>query len=467
MAIKKIAIGGISTECSSYSPLFQNKDDFSCIQGQELLDLVGFPFLEYGINPQPLFFNKSVPGGPIEKQYFDQNKDQFINEIYSLGKLHGILLLMHGAMYVEEISDPEGEWISSVRKAVGPECIISVSYDLHGQVTNQIIKNIDAFAAFKTAPHIDVKETYQRSALMLVNAINENSRPKVLWSSIPVLVSGEMSSTFVEPCKSIYNNLDQYNQKNGIIDCNLLVGYVWADTKRAVASSVVTCTNPDLGSKVCAKIAKNYWNNRQLLKFDMTNGSIEDALDWLEGDFSIIADSGDNPTAGGVGDRADVLEAIFDKKLNSALFAGIASKSAYESLKSSNEFTIGGSFGGGGPSLKLKADSVYFKNQCAVVNIYGSVIIISKLRRPFHYLQDFIDLGLNLNNYKVLVVKSGYLSPELQSLSSPSFMALTNGAVNQDLVKLENKNRIKKTFPFQDFEDYSPVVSDGESQISQ
>ena len=46
-------------------------------------------------------------------------------------------------------------------------------------------------------------------------------------------------------------------------------------------------------------------------------------------------------------------------------------------------------------------------------------------------------------------------------------MALTNGAVNQDLVKLENKNRIKKTFPFQDFEDYSPVGSDGESQISQ
>ena len=118
------------------------------------MDLVSFPFLEHGINPLPLFFNKSVPGGPIEKQYFDQIKDQFIDEINKLGKLDGILLLMHGAMYVEGINDPEGEWMSSVRKAVGPECIISVSYDLHGQITDKIINNIDAFAAFKTAPHI-------------------------------------------------------------------------------------------------------------------------------------------------------------------------------------------------------------------------------------------------------------------------------------------------------------------------
>ena len=136
MAKKNIAIGGISTECSSYSPLFQNEDDFISIQGQALIDLVDFPFSEHNINANPLFFNKSVPGGPIEKQYFDQVKNQFITEINALEKLDGILLLMHGAMYVEGIDDPEGEWINSVREAVGSDCIISVSYDLHGQMTD-------------------------------------------------------------------------------------------------------------------------------------------------------------------------------------------------------------------------------------------------------------------------------------------------------------------------------------------
>ena len=73
-------------------------------------------------------------------------------------------------MYVPGINDPEGDWIASVRDSVGKNCIISLCYDLHGQITNKIIKNIDAFAAFRTAPHIDVKETYRRAFLMLIKA---------------------------------------------------------------------------------------------------------------------------------------------------------------------------------------------------------------------------------------------------------------------------------------------------------
>ena len=41
---KRIAIGGISTECSTYSPLFQTAADFEKVQGSLLVDLVDFPF---------------------------------------------------------------------------------------------------------------------------------------------------------------------------------------------------------------------------------------------------------------------------------------------------------------------------------------------------------------------------------------------------------------------------------------
>ena len=254
--------------------------------------------------------------------------------------------------------------------------------------------------------------------------------------------------------------------QEGILDCNLLVGYVWADTKRATASSVVTCTDKALGSYICKKIASAYWKKRKDLVSDMPSGSIDEALLSLKSEFSIIADSGDNPTAGGVGDRADVLKAFFKESINNSLFAGIASKSAYDELRKGNEFNIGGTFGGGGPELKLKADSVYFKNNCAIVKISKTVVIISKLRRAFHNLQDFSELNINLSDFKVLVVKSGYLSPELQSLSAPSFMALTDGAVNQNLVGIENNNRNQKIYPFQDFDEFIPNISDGEPVIS-
>ena len=229
---------------------------------------------------------------------------------------------------------------------------------------------------------------------------------------------------------------------------------------------MVTCTNERAGSEVCKKIAKAYWSSRKDLKSDMKTGSINEALAWLKSEFSIIADSGDNPTAGGVGDRADVLEAFLEHRIDHSLFAGIASKTAYEELKKGDSFNLGGTYGGGGPELKLKADCVYFKNQCAIVKISKTTIIISKLRRPFHYLKDFHELDINLDDFKILVVKSGYLSPELQSLSTPSFMALTEGSVNQDLVNIENKYRNKNIYPFQDFDDYKPMISDGESRVT-
>ena len=466
MALKKIAIGGISTECSSYSPLYQKKDDFQSIQGQALLDLVDFPFSEFDIKPYPLFFNKSVPGGPIDREYFTQIKYQFIEDIHSLGDLDGVLLLMHGAMYVDGIEDPEGEWIASVRKEVGPKCIISISFDLHGQMTNQIISNIDAFAAFKTAPHIDVKETYQRSSMMLCKALNENYRPYVLWSAIPVLVSGEMSSTFVEPCQSIYESLDLFNQESNILDCNLMIGYVWADTKRATAASIVTCTNEKSGAIICKSIANLYWDNRKKLNYGMKSGDIHSALEFCQDDFSIIADSGDNPTAGGVGDRADILKVILEADSKETLIAGIASKSAYDELKKGNHFTIGGTFGGGGPSLILTADSVYFQNQCAIVKVNKTTIVVTKLRRPFHKLKDFTDLKINLRSFQLLIVKSGYLSPDLENLSVPSFMVLSDGAVNQDLSSIPNKQRNRNIYPFQDFYNFTSQASNGKSIVS-
>jgi len=244
-----------------------------------------------------------------------------------------------------------------------------------------------------------------------------------------------------------------------------MIGYVWADTKRATASSVVTCMNQESGSIVCRNIAKLYWDSRKELKSDMKSGSIYDAINWLGEDFSIIADSGDNPTAGGVGDRVDVLKVVLESNIKDALFVGIASKSSYDELKKGNQFNLGGSFGGGGPSLKLTAENVYFENHCAVVKVKNTTIVISELRRPFHNLADFDSLNIYLKDFQLLVVKSGYLSPELQELSVPSFMILSSGAVNQNLSTIKNIHRKKQIFPFQDLDQFIPEVSNGLSLI--
>ena len=170
-----IAIGGISTECSSYSPLEQKREDFNRIKGKKLIRYIEFNFNRFkNIKVHPIFFQYSVPGGPINYNYFIELKNEFIIRIKKKPKLDGILLIMHGAMYVKKIQDPEGLFLKEIRNVVGIKCKIGVSYDLHGNITEKIINNIDYFSAYKTAPHIDIKRTYKKVSTMLINGILKN-----------------------------------------------------------------------------------------------------------------------------------------------------------------------------------------------------------------------------------------------------------------------------------------------------
>jgi hypothetical protein len=45
-------------------------------------------------------------------------------------------------------------------------------------------------------------------------------------------------------------------------------------------------------------------------------------------------------------------------------------------------------------------------------------------------------------------------------------MALSSGAVNQDLKNIDNHHRKKPTFPFQEFNEFAPEVSDGSNLLS-
>lgn len=177
--------------------------------------------------------------------------------------------------------------------------------------------------------------------------------------------------------------------------------------------------------------------------------SLSEALSQLGDSQAILADSGDNPTAGGVGDRADVLSAFAQGGKSSALFAGIADPAAYDALlNGASSVDIGGSLGGGGPRLSISPDTCRFANDCAILDWGGLVVVLTKRRRPFHNLTDFYALDLNLDSFQTLVVKSGYLSPDLRDLPRQQMMALTEGAVCQDLSQLANENRPAGTWPF-------------------
>ena len=89
----------------------------------------------------------------------------------------------------------------------------------------------------------------------------------------------------------------------------------------------------------------------------------------------------------------------------------------------------------------------------------GSVFaILTKLRKPYHHEHDFTDLDLAPRQADVVVVKIGYLEPELFDMAADWMLALTPGGVDQDLVRLGHRRVRRPMFPLDDVSGVDPLA---------
>ncbi|TAM82866.1 MAG: M81 family peptidase [Acidobacteria bacterium] len=470
---KRVAFGGIRIECSTYTPILTRMEDFAVSRGQALADMPFFSMLKkYPYRFQPTLLADAVPGGAVEAKTYQKLKSEFLDRVKALLPLGGLYLAMHGAMSVEGMQDADGDWIASAREVVGKDCLITASFDLHGSLSHRTINNLDMLSAYRTAPHIDREETTQRACGMLVRCLGEHIRPTMIWSPIPVLMPGERSSTRYQPAKRLWAQLPAMNAHPGVLDASLLVGYVWADEPRCTASAVLTGTQPAVLKKDALSLAQQYWDARKEFQFGVPTGPLDEIIEKavsLQTHPVVISDSGDNPTAGGTDDRADVLAALLKHHVGNAVIAGICDQPATAACyRAGVGQTVLLSIGA---TLDPKASKPVHVNaevrflphndgplgRQAVIEAQGISVVLTERRRPFHHIQDFTSLGLQPSAFKIIVVKAGYLEPEINKIANPNLMALTEGAVDQDIVHLSNDHRIP-SFPFQQDLKWKPFV---------
>ncbi|WP_369790361.1 M81 family metallopeptidase [Rouxiella sp. WC2420] len=469
----RIAVSGIHIECSTYNPVLNEEKDFRIVRNAELLAAPYFAFLQdYPATFLPTVHARAIAGGPVSRATYDQFKAEMIAGLQAHKPYDGVYLAMHGAMYVEGMEDAEGDWIAAAREVVGPECPISVSYDLHGNVSQKIIDAIDMFSTYRTAPHIDVEETMRRSVSMLVKSLQTGVKPTLLWVPIPVVLPGERTSTEDEPARSLYARLPAIDEIKGIWDSSLMVGYVWADEPRATAAAIFTGTDRAILEQQALNLAQAYWDAREDFVFgcktDTPQACVQEAIASKTHPV-VLADSGDNPTGGGVGDRADLLAELITQGAKGVIVAGItdlpATQAAFAAgINTQLTLTLGGSLDSSSPQVTAEftvlrlLDSPNAADRQAVLHHHGIDVVVSARRRPYHNIADFTLLGLDPLKAKIVVVKSGYLSPELAPIARPNLMALSNGVVDQFVERLPRLRKTVATFPFdQDF-DFEPQV---------
>lgn len=467
-----IGVAGLSCECCTFSPLLSGERDFIVSAGAELLANYGF-FADYpDFHFTPLIRARALPGGPIEPAFYDQFKQRLLDELAQQGPWDGIFLDMHGAANVYGRDDVEGDMLAAIREAVGPACLISASYDLHGNVSQRVIDSLNCLTAYRTAPHLDWYETLERACALLVRCLREGIVPNMTFIPVPILVPGEQSSTEFEPAAGLYATIPQVVTDYQLWDASILIGYVWADEPRATGSVVAVGLDADKTHAAAIDLAQQFWAVREQFQFGVTAGTVDECIQLaLQTTVRpvVISDSGDNPTAGGAGDIPFVLERLLALGASSTLVAGIADEEAVNlcaqaGVGATLSLVLGGKLDpihgqplhvdGTVVSLhtvpwpaSAKAGATTMPNRVAVINAQGVHVVLTERRTPFHRLADFTNLDLDPTQYQIVVVKMGYLVPEVDQLARRALLALSPGAVNQDIENLPYKRIQRPMFP--------------------
>lgn len=473
--LPRIAIAGLAIESSTFSPALTSEEAFHARYGQNVLGFYPFLAADSPLRKEaiwiPALVGYALPGGAVTREAYESLVNRTLDSLRKNGPFDGLYFDIHGAMSVVGLEDPEGDFINRIRQVVGKKTIISTSMDLHGNVSWRLAKNSDLITCFRMAPHEDAMQTRERAVANLLERIKSGKgKPKYkAWIDVPILLPGEKTSTRIEPGKSLYAQVAPTAAETGIVDAAIWIGYAWADEERNHAVVMVTGDDQEKVKKAAEKLARSFWNVRFDFVFVAPVASLKYCLDSALRSSRhpfFISDMGDNPTAGGAGDVTWTLKEILDRpefKTADGPSLVYASIPGPDLVKNAVKAGIGGhaeGYAGGmvdarysGPLLiSGRVESIQYGDPDAdteVVVRVGSVrIIVTKKRKPYHREIDFTRLGLNPRKTDIIVVKIGYLQPELYAMRADWIMALTPGGVDQNLEGLEYRKIQRPMFPF-------------------
>lgn len=434
-----------------------------------------------GVEVVPSIHAVAMISGPVANGAYAEIKRAALATIREAGPLDGVCFCLHGAMFTDGEPDPEGDLMAAIREAVGPGVPIVVTLDMHASVTDRLVASINACAVFRTAPHTDRYDTGVRAAELLLRIIRRRLDVRTVAARLPLLVCGENSMTDVYPMQLLIDRIHRVCRSRHVMNADYTLGFPWADTPRHGACALVCGETEHLAelAQTATALADEMWELRSAFVYSEEAYPLDDALAAAAGErrgLVIVSDTGDNPTAGAASDLTIVLERLLAQRAERVLVAVIADAVAYEMCRvagagaelelalgrrgQQRESSVdGGDREDGGDRLQVSVRvlSVHegldtegrSKQVCdaAVVRI-GDVDVIVAQRRIAVYDPTYLTLlGIDPAAYRLLVLKSGYLSPEYRRLAVRTIFALTPGQSNIVLRELRFRQTTQPLYP--------------------
>jgi microcystin degradation protein MlrC len=326
----RIAIGGFLHETNTFAPTKATYADFvhgggwpAMTQGADVLKtmrginvgLAGFVEVAQarGWELVPTIACAASPCAHVTKDAYERIAQMLIDGIRAAGPLDGVYLDLHGAMVTEHLDDGEGELLARVRQVIGRKLPLVASLDLHANVTPEMVDHADALIAYRTYPHIDMADTGRAAARHLALLLQSGRRLAKAFRQLPFLIPISWQCSNDEPCKGIYAKLAAL-QSEAVPTLSFAPGFPAADFPDCGPSVVAygaTQADADAAAdKIAALVAghENDFDGRIFTPDEGVRFAIE--LARSANKPIVIADTQDNPGAGGDSDTTGMLRAL-------------------------------------------------------------------------------------------------------------------------------------------------------------
>ncbi|MBL7200198.1 MAG: M81 family metallopeptidase [Anaerolineae bacterium] len=322
----RIALGGITHEANTFCPRAADMSSFEARQlarGDEILanwqrtgtEQAGAMSV-FSSQPRcqviPTLLARALSSAPVEEKTFRRLLDELVERVHAAQPVDGVLLVLHGAMMSEAEPDATGEVLARVRAAVGPGVPVVGTLDLHANVTERMLREATALIGYHTAPHVDMFETGQKAARMLVETIEGRITPAAALVRLPMLLPPENSTHNWGPLSEVIHMALEMEREGALLHGGIYPVQPWMDTADVAASVVaITDGDPAAARGRAMELARVFWARRGEFTSELVppDQAVRRALARPPRTV-ILCDSADATTSGSTGDSTVVLRAL-------------------------------------------------------------------------------------------------------------------------------------------------------------
>ena len=362
----RIAVGGFQHETNTFSPVKATYADFEApdawpglTRGAALLDAVqginlpaaGFVAEVRSLRHEivPLAWCSAQPSGHVTRDAFERISAMLLDDLRVGGAVDAVYLDLHGAMVAEHLDDADGEILRRVRECVGPGVPVLASLDFHANISQQMARQATALVSYRTYPHVDMADCGARAARVMHDLLR-GAQVAAYLEQADFLIPLTSQSTLAEPLQSLMAEAEAADHAPLLSLC-LAPGFPAADVVDCGPSVYACGSDAFVVATSVRQIAAEL--RRREGEFALELYSVEQAVAEAarsrapRGRPLILADTQDNPGAGGNADTTSLIKALVASGARDVLAGVICDPEAAERAHAAGE--------GAGLDLRLGA----------------------------------------------------------------------------------------------------------------